>query len=187
MSKLEEILQAEADAEIQEILAEADSRAQEMVSEAENRAAARLAAHRKRTEAEARAALHQAQSAAELSVATARMQTKGEVMELVRGQAMQALEKTASEPGYGEVLQALAEEALKVAPGAQAVIVHPDDQEKLSGWALPRKLEVRADPELRLGVRIVSHSGRIVENTLPERLHRAWDTLAADITRLLWE
>ena len=115
------------------------------------------------------------------------MRTKGEVMARVRGQAMQALEKTASESGYGEVLQALAEEALKVAPDAQAVVVHPDDQEKLSGWALPRKLEVRTDPELGLGVRIVSHSGRTVENTLPERLHRAWDTLAADITRLLWE
>ena len=84
MSKLEEILQQEAEAEINSILAEADSRAREIVSQAESRAAALLAAHRQRIEAGDRAASQQARSAAELSVSSARMQAKGEVMDLLR-------------------------------------------------------------------------------------------------------
>jgi V/A-type H+-transporting ATPase subunit E len=187
MSKLEKILREEAEAEIKEILAEADSRAQEIISEAEGRAAARLAAHRKRIEAEARAASHQAQSAAELSIATARVQTKGEVMEQVRQKALRALEQTAADPGYDKVLQVLAEEAMQAVAGTEAVVASPEDRERLSDWASQRQLKLQTDPKLRLGVRIVGRSGRIVENTLPERLHRAWDTLTADITKLLWE
>jgi V/A-type H+-transporting ATPase subunit E len=187
MSKLEEILREEAEAEIKEILAEADSRAQKIISDAEERAATLRAVHQKRIAAEERAASQQAQSAAELNVATARMQAKGEVMELVRSKAKDALEKTASEPGFGKVLQALAEEALKVVEVAQVVIVPPSDQEKLGEWASQRKFKLQTGAELRLGVRVVGRSGRIVENTLPERLHRAWDTLAADIAKLLWE
>ena len=34
----------------------------------------------------------------------------------------------------GEVLQALAEEAMHAAGRAEAVVVHPDDQDKLSDW-----------------------------------------------------
>ena len=135
MSKLEEILQAEVEAEINGILAEADSQAAKMVSEAASRAAAKVAAHRKMIDAAARAATQQAQSAAELSVAQARLQAKGEVMDLLRQKVQLALEETASQPGYGEVLQTLAEEALGVAADAVAVVLHPHDQEKLSDWA----------------------------------------------------
>ncbi len=109
MSNLEEILQAEVEAEINEILAEAEKRATKIVSEAENRAAAKVAAHRKMIDAAARAATQQAQSAAELSVANARLQAKGEVMDLLRQKVLLALEETSSQPGYGEVLQALAD------------------------------------------------------------------------------
>lgn len=187
MSTLETMLQEEAGAEIKEILAEADSRAEKIISQAESRAAARLAAHRKRIEAEERAAIYQAQSAAELSVATARVQAKGEVMELVRQKALSALEQTASAPNYGEVLQALAEEAMQAVKGTEAVVAPENDRERLSDWASQRRLKLQTDPGLRLGVRVVGRSGRIVENTLPERLHRSWDTLTADITKLLWE
>ncbi len=187
MSKLEEILQADVEAEIKEILTQADSQAAKMVSEAERRAAARLAVHRKKINAEERAALQQAQSAAALSVATARMQAKGEVMARLRQKVLLALEETASQPDYAKVLQALAEKAMQVAAAPQAVVAHPDDQEKLSDWARQRGLELKADPGLHLGVRIVSRSGKLIENTLPERLHRAWDTLAAELNKLLWE
>ena len=97
MSKLEEILQQEAEAEINSILAEADSRAREIVSQAESRAAARLAAHRQRIEAKDRAASQQARSASELSVSSARIQAKGEVMDLLRQKVLLALEKTSSQ------------------------------------------------------------------------------------------
>jgi V/A-type H+-transporting ATPase subunit E len=187
MSKLEEILQQEATGEIDAILAEADLKAGKMISEAESRGKELLAEHRKRVEAKARTAIDQAQSAAELSVAIARIQAKGEVMDQVRQKVISALEKTPSQPGYDKVLRSLAEEALKVTESAEAVVVHPDDGEKLADWAKQEELDLQTDPELRLGVRIISRSGRTVENTLPERLHRAWDTLATEVTKLLWE
>ncbi len=76
---------------------------------------------------------------------------------------------------------------MAVAAGAEAVVVHPHDKEKLSDWARQKGLDLRTDPELRLGVRIVSPSGTTVENTLPERLRRVWNTLGPGLTRLLWE
>ncbi len=187
MAKLEEILQAEVEAEINQILTEADAKVAKIESEAESRAAAKVAAHRKMIEAEARAATQQAQSAAELSVANARLQAKGEVMDLLRQKVLSALEETASQPGYGEVLQALATDAMGVAAGAEAVVVHPHDKEKLSDWARQQGLDLQTDPELHLGVRIVSRRGTSVENTLPERLRRVWNTLGPGLTGLLWE
>jgi len=187
MSKLEEILQQEAEAEIDAILAEADSKAAKIVSEAQSRASAKVAAHQKQIEAEAHAATRQGQSKAELIVSSARMQAKGEVMDLLRQKVLLALEETSSQSGYGEVLEALAAEAMSVAAAAETVVVNPHDKEKLGDWALHRGLALQTDPELRLGVRIVSQSGKKVENTLPERLHRVWGTLASEVTKLLWE
>jgi V/A-type H+-transporting ATPase subunit E len=187
MSKLEEILQQEAEAEIDAILAQADSMAAKIVSEAQSRAMAKVAAHQKKIEAETRSATRQGQSTAELIVSNARIQAKGEVMDLLRQKVLLALEETSSQPGYGEVLQALATEAMGVAETAETLVVHPQDKEKLGDWALHRVLALQTDPELRLGVRIVSRSGKNVENTLPERLHRAWGTLAPEVTKLLWE
>jgi V/A-type H+-transporting ATPase subunit E len=187
MSKLEEILQAEVEAEINAILADADNRTAAILSEAQSRAAAQIAASRKKIEAEARAATQQAQSAAELSVSNARLQAKGEVMDLVQQQVRRALEETSSQPGYGETLQALAEEAMGMAKPAQAVVVPPSDAEKLQDWARQQGLELRTDPELRQGVRILSRSGIAIENTLPERLRRAWNPLGPMVAKLLWE
>ncbi|MEJ2672791.1 MAG: V-type ATP synthase subunit E [Deltaproteobacteria bacterium] len=187
MPKLEEILQAEVASEIDGILAEADKQAAALVSEAKSRAAARLAAYQKKLEAEVRTATQQAQSAAELAVSSARMQAKGEVMDLLRQKVLAALEKTSSQPGYGKILQALAEEALSVAGTAEAVIVTPPDREKLEEWAQRQGLELQTDPELRLGVRIVGRGGATVENTLLERLQRVWNTLGPGVAGLLWE
>jgi V/A-type H+-transporting ATPase subunit E len=66
-------------------------------------------------------------------------------------------------------------------------VVHPKNEDKLSAWAGQHGLELRTDPELRLGVRIISKNGTMVENTLLERLQRAWGTLAPQVTRMLWE
>jgi V/A-type H+/Na+-transporting ATPase subunit E len=187
MSKLEDILQAEVEAEISKILAEADSQAEKLVREAESRAVAKVAAYRKRIDATARAATQQAQSAAELSVANARLQAKGEVMDRLRQKVRLALEGTASQPGYPAVLQTLAEEAMGVAVGATAVMVHSHDQEKLRDWARQQGLDLQTDSDLSLGVRIVSRDGATVENTLPERLRRVWNTLGPGVTKLLWE
>jgi V/A-type H+-transporting ATPase subunit E len=187
MSKLAEILQAEVEAEIKEILAQAEAKAAKIVSDAADRAAARVAEHRKKLDAEIRSATYQARSAGELTLSSARMQAKGEVVDLLQHKVRLALEEIASRPDYGEVLQALAQEAMGIAETAVAVTVHPDDQEKLSDWAQYQGLELKTDPELRLGVRIVSPRGATVENTLPERLRRAWGTLAPEVSGILWE
>jgi len=164
----------------------ADSRAKQISSEAEKRASALLAKHRQRLEAEARAASQRVRSTADLSVAIARTRAKGEVMDLVRQKVLSALQETAAQPKYGDVLRALAEEAMAVAEAAECLVVHPDDREKLIAWARHRGLDLQTDPHLRLGVRIGCRGGKQVENTLPERLQRAWDALAPEVAKLLW-
>jgi V/A-type H+-transporting ATPase subunit E len=188
MSKLGEILQKEVLAEINGVLAEADSRAERLVREAEKEASGRLEAYRKRTEAELRAATRRAKSAAELTLSMARMQARGQAIALVKNKALASFEEIAAKPNYGEILEALAEEAVKAVGAPEAVVVHPKDQARLRAWAMQKGLELRTDPVLRLGVRIVARGGqRSVENSLPERLQRAWETLAPGVARRLWE
>jgi V/A-type H+/Na+-transporting ATPase subunit E len=187
MSKLEEILRGEADAEIEELMAEADAKADKILSEAKRRAESRVAAQRKKIEAAERAAIQKARSVADHSLAIARLQAKGEMMEQVRQQVQSALEETASQSGYGEILQALAAEALKLTIKAEAVVVHPGQEENLRDWAEQQGLELRTDRGLRLGVRIVEPGGEAVENTLPERLRRAWPRLGPEVIIILWE
>jgi V/A-type H+-transporting ATPase subunit E len=188
VSKLGDILQKEALGEINAILAEAESRAVRFVRDAEEEASARLKSHQKKLQVEALAATRRARSAAELNVSTARMQAKGRVIESVRKSALKALEEVANQNNYSDILQTLAEEALKAVELGKAVVVHPDDEEKIHDWATKEGLEIRTDPGLRLGVRVIDRSGkRSVENSLPERLHRAWNALASDVAKRLWE
>ena len=188
MSKLGDILQDEVSAEIAEILSEADSRAAMLLQEARDKASARLAAHQKKNEAEARAATRRAESAAELTVTTARMQAKGRVMDMVRKKALEVFDELTGKPDYSEVLQALAEEAMKTVEEPNTVIVHPSDKPLLSGWATQEGFDLREDSRIRFGVRIVSADGkRSVENSLSGRLERAWDALASGVEKILWE
>jgi V/A-type H+-transporting ATPase subunit E len=187
MSKLDDILKEEVLAEINEILAEADSRAEKLVREAEKEASERLASYRKKAEAELRAATRRAESAAELTLSTARMQARGHAITLVRKKALATLEQIADKPNYGEVLEALAEEAMKTLTAPEALVVHPNDEAKLSAWAKQKGLELGTDSRLQLGVRVVARGGqRSVENSLPERLQRAWETLASGVAQRLW-
>jgi V/A-type H+-transporting ATPase subunit E len=187
MSKLGDILQEEILGEIQGILAEAESRAAKLVSDAEQESWARIKSHQKKMEAEARATTLRARSAGELTLSTARMRAKGEVIDSVRKKALAALEELSKKPGYRDILGALAEEALKAVEEAEAAVVHPDDEELMREWAVQRGVDLRTDPGLRLGVSIVDGSGkRSVENSLAERLERAWNALASDVAKQLW-
>ena len=70
----------------------------------------------------------------------------------------------------------------------EALVVHPDDKDKLSSRAKQKGIDLRTDPGLHLGLRIMARgSRRSVENSLPERLQRAWETLVSGVTRRLWE
>ncbi len=187
MSKLKDILQEEALAEIKKVLAEADSKAETLIAEAKSKASERLEAYRRKVEAELRGATRRTESAAELTLSTARMQARGQVIALVKERVLTGFEEIAGKPNYGKILQALAEEAMKAVEAPEAVVVHPNDSDKLHAWAAQKKLALRTDPGLRLGVRIVAHGGqRSVENSLPERLKRAWESVASGVTQRLW-
>jgi V/A-type H+-transporting ATPase subunit E len=187
MGELEAILEKEILSDISHILAQADSRSKEMIEEARREASARLSACRRRLEMQTRAAEQRAASGAELTLSTACMKAKGEVMEAVRERVLTALSRMPSQPRYGEILEALAEEALTPVKGAKSVVAHPDDRERLAEWARRKGLELLEDPAVRLGVRIVAGNGRTVINTLPTRFQRAWDGLASEVATLLWE
>jgi V/A-type H+-transporting ATPase subunit E len=188
MSKLNDILKEEALAEINQILDESDSRAGKLIEEAQNKASARLAFHRKRIESEIRAAKNRAQGAAELAIATARIQAKGKIIAVVRKKALSAIEELAGKSDYGNILLALAEEAIKAVDAAEAVVVNPNDKGIISGWAMQKRIEVCTDSELCFGVRLVSHSSKhSAENSLPERLDRSWDMLSGRVAQILWK
>ncbi len=187
MSKLCEILRQEVLAEIGEIQGEADSRAEMIIREAETKASDRVAAYEKKAEARLRAATFLAESSAGLIVSTARVQARSQVMALVEKRAMTMLERIAAGPDFDRILETLAEEALKATEKVEALVVHPNDEGRLAPWARRKGLKVRTDPGLQLGVRMVGCGGqRSVENSLPERLHRAWETLASGVAQRLW-
>ncbi len=187
MSKLETILQEEALREINAILAEGEAKAQALLEEAKAKAERIKAGAERRLEAEKRAALTRAKSAAELKVTTARMRARGEVVARVREEAGRCLAELRRDPAYPEVLRKLAEEALQAVPGAEAVAVHPDDRGPLEAWAKEKGLALKTEEAVALGVRVYAAGGTTyVENTLPGRLERAWDALAAEVAAILW-
>ena len=187
MSKLKDILQEEALGEINKIMAEADSKAETLIAEAKSKASERVEACRKKVEAELRGATRRAESAAELILSTARMQAKGEAIALVKNKVLAGLEEIAGKPNYGKILEALADEAAQAVEAPEAVVVHPNDKAKLRTWAIRKGLELRTDPGVQLGVRIMVHGGqRSVENSLPERLRRAWESVASGVAERLW-
>jgi len=187
MSKLQVILQEEALSEINKVLAEADSKAEMLIAEAKSKASEQVEAYRKRAEAEVRDATRRMESAADLTVSTARMRARGEAVDLVRKKTLARLEQIADRPDYNKILETLAEEATKAVEAGEALIVHPDDEVKISGWVEQKGLELRTDPGLHLGVRIVSRGGQSsVENSLTERLQRGWETLVSGVVQRLW-
>jgi V/A-type H+-transporting ATPase subunit E len=187
MSNLKKILQEEALAEIAEILSEADSEADRLIQEAKGKASERIEAYREKAEAELRAATRRAKSASELTISIARIRARQDGIAIVRKKVLNAFEEISTKPTFREILEALAEEAIKAAQGAEVLVVHPDDRDKLSAWAKQKGLTLQTDPGLRLGVRIVASGGqRSVENTLPQRLQRGWEALISGVAQQFW-
>jgi V/A-type H+-transporting ATPase subunit E len=187
MSKLEDILQQEVLAEIAEVTKAAETRAAEIIKAAQEQAEALKAARQKQLEAEHAAAERRAESAADLVLNQARIQARGQVMDRVRAEALKALASLQGQPNYGEILTKLAEEALQSLGQAEAVVVNPGDAAKIEPWARARGLELRTDAALRYGVRLVAAGGKsMVQNSLPERLERAWDSLSAKAAKAIW-
>ncbi|GIW24707.1 V-type ATP synthase subunit E [Meiothermus sp.] len=187
MSKLEDILQNEVATEIGAIAAEAEAKAKGILEAAQQKAEALKAAKERQLEAEYQAAIRRAESAAELLVNQARIAARGEVVNRVRLEAMQALKSLANQPSFGQTLQKLAEEALAAVGQAEAVVLHPNHAALLADWAKSKGLELRTDATIQDGVRLVAKGGRsFVQNALGERLERAWDALSAKAAKAIW-
>ena len=77
------------------------------------------------------------------------------------------------EPGYRDALGALLSEALAALPDASTARVHPDDEALLTDLARGADLAVVPDAAVGGGVVLESPGGRVVRNTLPERLANA--------------
>lgn len=188
MSKLGEILKEEVLSEINTILAEADSKAEQLVREAKTKASEQVEAHRKKVEAELQAALRGMKSARDLTVAVARIRAREQAVARVKQKVESAVRELAQKPSYGKILEALAEEAFNSVEAAESVAVHPEDQDKLSTWAKQKGLELKTDPALHFGVRIATRGAqKTVENSLPERLQRGWETLISGVAQRLWD
>jgi V/A-type H+-transporting ATPase subunit E len=187
MSKLEDILQNEVAAEIGAIAAEAEARARTIVEAALASAEAIKVNKQRQLEAERAAALRRAESAAELLLSQARIAARGQVMDRVRAEVSQSLQNLTAQPGFANILQKLAEEALQGIGKAEAVLVNPAHASILSGWAQSKGLQLKTDETIRDGVRLVAEGGRaFVQNALSERLERAWDALSAKAARAIW-
>lgn len=187
MSKLETILQEEVLAEIQQLMSEAEAEAQKVVAAAKEKAEAVLSAQQRKLEARKKAELHRAESAAELAVTTARVEAKGQVIAQIRAKVEERLERLKDSQEYPKLLERLAAEASKAVGGAEAVIVHPDDAERLQSWATQQGVKLETSEDVRLGVVAVAKGGKTrVANTLTDRLERAWETLSAKVAQTLW-
>ncbi|MBO1437566.1 V-type ATP synthase subunit E [Meiothermus sp. CFH 77666] len=187
MSKLEDILQNEVAAEIGAIAAEAEARARTILASAQQKAEALKSARERQLEAEYQAALRRAESAADLTVNQARIAARGKVVDQVKAEAIRSLLDLTGRPEFGQTLQKLAEEALAEVGQAEALVLHPNHASLLADWAKSRGLELRTDPAIRDGVRLVAKGGRsFVQNALSERLERAWDALSAKAAKAIW-
>jgi len=187
MSKLEDILQQEITSEISALSAEAEARAKSISDAAMQRAEALKAARQKALEAEQAAAVRRAESAGELVVNQARISARGQAMSQVKAEVLQALQNLASQTTFGDILKKLADEALGGIGKAESVVVNPAHAKLLEAWAKEKGLKLTTDPKVNYGVKLVAEGGKAqVQNTLTDRLERAWDSLSAKAAKAIW-
>jgi len=187
MPTLEDILQQEVASEIGTIAAEAEARAKTILEAALASAEAAKANKQRLLEVERAAALRRAESAAELLLSQARITARGQVMDRVKAEAAQSLQKLTTQPEFGAVLQKLADEALQSIGKAESVLVNPAHASLLHKWAESKDVQLQTDDSLSDGVRLVAEGGRaLVQNALTERLERAWESLSARAAGAIW-
>lgn len=192
MADLAALLDREASAEIEAILSEARQRASEIAAQGEEEAK-NIEAGRERTQtAQYEAALVRARSAAQLEASALLLRAQHDAVQAVFAEAEEKLSALANDPAWPEVLQALMREAADSAGVAPAeidrVLVNPRDRQPAAqaAEALGLTGKVHADESVVGGVRVVvGGSNLTIENTLPGRLERLRDELAADVAQVL--
>ncbi|MGQ9510483.1 MAG: V-type ATP synthase subunit E [Thermaceae bacterium] len=185
MSKLETILAQEVEAEIRSVKEDAEAKAKALKEEAQAKAKALLEAKERQLKGRLEASIKRAGSAAELLLSTARAQAKGEVLAQARRLLEERISALPQAPEWPEILKRLAEEGLRALPGAEKVMVRPEDLPHLEAWAKEKGLALEGVEGLGLGVRVQAGKN-LVENTLSGRLERAWEELSARLSKSLW-
>ncbi len=157
---------AEAEREAASILARAREEASRRAAEVEGAAAAELEAEEERILREAR-----------LRATRLLREAREEVYRAALAEARRRLAGVRARPCYPAILRALLEEALAALPEAEVVVADARDAEAFAGAAGGRS--VRPALETWGGVEVATGDGRLVRNTLEERLARAEPFLRA--------
>lgn len=191
-SELIHLLEKEARTEVERVLAEARERAEEIVGQARRDAEATLAAARQEAERQRLQARTRATSTARLRAAALVLAAKDEALRQVFDAAEREARGIMGDPSRrAAVLRAFLREALEtLGEGRVTVEVAPGDASvaREACRALGIEAEVREDPQVHDGVRLVSADGRsVVENTLASRLARARRELVSRVAASLWE
>ncbi len=172
-------IEREADAEVERIRAEAERESEELIGAA--RAAADLdaselsEARHAELQDERHGLLARAASEATATLRDAREEVIARVLARVR----EHLADLRAEPSYPSLLRALAGEALEALPEASTILVDRRDADAMRAVvneADPsgeRDLRVESSLETWGGVEVATSDGRLVRNTLEERLERA--------------
>lgn len=183
---LDKLLENEAQAEIERIRAEARGRAEIILAEANERANTLIESRQRAMETQRQANLVRAKSAADLESNAARLNASeagvGKVYQTVQGY----LDGVVIAPEYRDILGRLIREARQMVPDAEAVEVNPKELEMAR--QLVTDLEVRGNPNIQGGTRVVARGGKSgITNTLAGRLERVRADLAPQISRMLAE
>lgn len=175
-------IEADANAEAARLERESAAEAEAIVSAARGEAfRAReeiLRSHAPATETEA----NRRRALARLEAARLEREAREEAFVLLLADVRRHLAAARDEPGYRETLRVLLAEALGALPGAKAVRTNPGDADRVGELlrAAGANLIVTPDPGIGGGVVVEDAGGRVVRNTLEERLAngeprlRAW-------------
>lgn len=90
------------------------------------------------------------------------------------------------EPGYAQMLASLVAEALEALPSGKRLLVDPRDEDLARRTAAELDLELLVEPTLQTwgGVVLDGGEGRVVRNTLEERLANAEPSLRLELARI---
>ncbi|GAA5534677.1 V-type ATP synthase subunit E [Deinococcus aluminii] len=185
---LGDILEHETRDEITRIRAGAQERAAAILAAARERASALLESQKRSLDAELQAGLTRARSAADLEMNAQRLAAADQTQTRAFQEAEAQLRAAPASPQYPQILARLIQEAQAALPSAEVVEVHPDEvtaaQAALAHLGL--HLEVRPNPAVETGVRLVGRGGKTsVQNTLLGRLQSGREALTAEVARLL--
>ena len=183
---LDKLLENEAHSEIERIRAEARGRAEKIVADARERAQSLLDSRQRALDTQRQAGLVRARSAADLELNASRLAASEAGVNQVYQMVDEYLAGITSAPEYGNILTRLIQEGLQAVPDAEAIELNP--AEAPIARHLVTGVEVRENPAIKGGVRVVARGGKSgINNTLSGRLERVKADLAPQINRLLTE